>query len=172
MPRENNLTFVTKIDPATEEMVPAKGRRKVFVSYKKDDNRMSGIRDIVIKKTLRMRDCAVWYDDNLTPGVDYDDEIIDAISKCDAMILILTANILQSSYVWDIEVATAIEQKKGIIPIAFDISPDDYAKVEKRLGHTQILRWPVTSGEIGGISEDAVKFDDAFKNALDRFVMD
>ena len=71
MQKIGNLTYTTRINPATEEHLPAEGRRKVFISYKKSDNRLSGIRDIAIKKILRLVDVAVWYDENLTPGENY-----------------------------------------------------------------------------------------------------
>ncbi len=172
MAKSGNLSYVTRIDPATEAHVPADGLRKVFVSYKKSDNIVSGIRDIIVKKILRLVNCAVWYDENLTPGVSYEQEIIDAISECDAVILLLTRDILESEFVWDIEIATARKQKKGIIPVAFGISEADFAEAEKRLGEKlQIMRWPKESAK-GLISEDSMKFDDDFERALDRFVID
>ncbi len=171
MTKHGNLTYVTRIDPATEKHVPAEGLRKVFVSYKKSDNIISGKRDIVIRKILRMVNCAVWYDDNLTPGDEFDKEIIQAITECDAVVLLLTRDILHSDYVWNIEIATAKQQKKGIIPIAFGISAEDFEEAKRRLGDKmQIMRWP-TEGEKGEISDDAMKFDDDFLRGLERFVI-
>ena len=170
--QSGSLKYVTRIDPATELEVPAEGKRKVFVSYKKSDNRLSGVRDITIRKILRLVDCAVWYDDGLTPGVNYEDEIRRAISECDAVVLLLTQDIIESSFVWDIEVATAREQEKGIIPLAFDISPDNFAIAEERLGdRLHILRWP-SAAERGHVSDDAMKFDDSFARALECFLID
>ena len=170
--QSGSLKYVTRIDPATELEVPAEGKRKVFVSYKKSDNRLSGVRDITIRKILRLVDCAVWYDDGLTPGVNYEEEIRRAIAECDAVVLLLTQDIIESSFVWDIEVATAREQEKGIIPLAFDISPDNFAIAEERLGdRLHILRWP-SAAERGHVSDDAMKFDDSFARALECFLVD
>ena len=91
--------------------------------------------------------------------------------------LLLTREILDSSFVWDVEVKTAKEQKKGIIPIAFGIPKETFAKAEEKLGESvQILRWPQSKGEADKPSEEelqeAMKFDDAFQRTLDRFVID
>ncbi len=172
MENHGKLAYVTRIDAESNVPTPAEGLRKVFISYKKSDNIASGIRDIVARKILDIVNCAVWYDENLTPGISYEQEIIDAISECDAVVLLLTRDILKSDYVWDIEVVTAREQKKGIIPIAFGISAEDYAEAERRLGDKlQILRWPAGSDN-SKVSDESIKFDNAFKRALNRFVID
>lgn len=165
-----NLTYITRTNAETGKAVPASGRRKVFISYKKSDNRVTGVRDTVAQKILSIVDCAVWYDEALTPGINYIDEIKAAISECDAIVLLLTQDILESEFVWDIEIKTAIEQKKGIIPLAFDLAPSKYSVAEEKLGgKMQILRWPSTEGSED--SDEMERFDDALERALDRFVI-
>ena len=73
---ENNLTFVTRKDE-NGNTLPSENRRKVFISCKKSDNRYK-IRDRMIGYVLSAFDCAVWFDDSLTPGIDYDEEILQA----------------------------------------------------------------------------------------------
>lgn len=170
MANAGNLTYITRTHSETGRPMPASGRRKVFISYKKSDNRVSGVRDTVAQKILSIVDCAVWYDEALTPGVNYIDEIKAAISECDAVVLLLTQDILESEFVWDVEIKTAVEQKKGIIPLAFDLAPSKYAEAEKKLGDKmQILRWP--SAEDSENSDEMERFDDALERALDRFVI-
>ncbi len=172
MANSGHLSFVTRRDESGRPL-PPQGRRKVFISYRKRDNLSTGVRDIVIDKILGIVDCAVWYDDGgLTPGLDYRQEIIDAITECDAMVLLLTKDIMQSEFVWEVEVPAAVGQQKGIIPIALDISAGDYAEVEKRLGKSniQILRWSSGSEGVHGMVGGA-DFDDALRRALDTFVV-
>lgn len=132
-----NLTFVTRKDENGKDM-PIENKRKIFISYKKSDN-LYGIRDRMVSYVLSCFDCAVWYDDSLTPGVDYDREISEAINASDMVVLLLTKNILESSYVWDIEIKQAFAEKKGIIPVLLGIGQESLGEIERRLGHLQLL---------------------------------
>lgn len=170
MAKAGKLTYKTRIDPATDQPYLPHERGKVFISYKKSDNRLSGVRDIVADKILSMVDCAVWYDENLTPGVDYHDEIQKAISECYAVVLLLTRDVLESDYIWNEEIPAARRQQKGIIPLAFDFPKELFGKVEEKAGERlQIIRWP--NGTDADTNEELEAFDDAFMRALDRFVI-
>lgn len=170
MANAGKLTYRTRINPETDRHYDVNDRGRVFISYKKSDNRLSGVRDIVADRILEMVDCAVWYDENLTPGVDYNDEIQQAISESYAVILLLTRDILESDYVWKEEIPAAIRQQKGIIPIAFDFPKELYGEVERRAGcPMQIIRWP--TGAEADTPEELEAFNDAFLRALDRFVI-
>jgi len=169
--KKGNLEYKTRIDPITGKQEPVEGLRKVFVSYKKDDIRRVNVRDLTIGKILEIADLAVWYDANLTGGRDYKDELIQAVSECDALILLLTENILDSDYVWEVEVATATQQEKPIIPIAFDLAPDKYIEVEKRIGHEiQILRW-ADERQIESGHKSLSDFDNSFRRSLQEHVL-
>ena len=132
-----DLTFVTRKDE-NGDFLPFESRRKVFISYKKSDNQY-GIRDKIAAYVLSALDCAVWYDASLTPGLNYDEEISEALKASDAVILLLTPQILSSAYVWDIEIRQAQLQHKGIIPILLGLEEKHLCQVEARLGHLQLL---------------------------------
>ena len=172
MPNQGELTYVTRIDRQTGKPLPSKGRRKVFISYKKKDNRVNNVRDIVVRRILELVDCAVWFDETLTPGEDFNEEIRQAITESDALVLLLTRNIHEEpSYVWTYEVPVAQEQHKGIIPIAFDLDEKGFALAAKKLGEgTQIYQWPSDKQDDISTNEYA-QFNDGLKNALDRFVI-
>ncbi len=169
-----NLSFVTPTNPETGLPVSADGLRKVFISYRHQDDINTGVRDLIVSKVLELTDnCAVWYDDALTAGVDYLDEITEAISECDAVILLLTSTILDSDFIWEHEIAPALRQEKGIIPIDIDFPDEKYPLIEERLGRREILKWNESStASDGSIKSEFFSFDDSLRRALNTFVLD
>lgn len=161
------LNYVTRTDPETGLFYPAESRRKIFLSYKKSDN-LYNLRDRTVECILDALDCAVWYDSALTPGVDYDEEILQAIRDSDAVVLLLTPNILRSAYVWDVEITAAVKMRKGIIPIALGISQEDLTLVEQKLGHRQLLSGGYLQGEENATR---LKFLEDLGHALHYFVV-
>ena len=145
MEKQTTLKYVTRIDPITGIQSNPEDKRKVFISYKRDDG--ESIRNLITNKIIGLEDVAVWFDEKgLHSGEEYDKEIISAISDCDALVLILTSKILESQYVWNIEVKKAIEQNKGIIPIAYNLPKNVYATAEQKLGKARhILTLPSAS---------------------------
>lgn len=163
----SSLCFVTRKDERGEPL-PEENRCKIFISYRKKDN-LYGIRDRLIQCVLSAADCAVWYDDSLTAGVDYDEEISEAIRDSDVVILLLTGGILKSEYVWNVEVAQAIAQKKGIIPVALGISAADLATVEERLGHMQLLQGDCLYSDAAD-TDSVRRFSESLGRALQYFI--
>lgn len=163
----HHLYYVTRTDPETGLFYPAESRRKIFLSYKKSDN-LYNLRDRTVECILDALDCAVWYDSALTPGVDYDEEILRAIRDSDAVVLLLTPNILRSTYVWEVEIAAAVKMQKGIIPIALGISQEDLALVEQKLGHRQLLSGGYLQGDENATR---LKFLEDLGHALHYFVV-
>lgn len=164
---ESSLKFVTRKDEAGN-FLPIENRRKVFISYRKKDNLYS-IRDRISECILSALDCAVWYDASLTPGVDYDIEISNAIRESDVVVLLLTPNILESQYVWDIEIKQAINQQKGIIPITLGIKEEHINKVVKNLGHIQMLSGNCLCGSCAVEEKNAFTYD--LSRALNQFIV-
>ncbi len=173
MKSESGLSYMTRSDERAQDTLPLGGIPKVFISYKQDEKRQvtdEGLlcaRDVAAKRIVNLSDCAVWHDGLLTPGSDYNTEIRSAILECDAVVLLLTSNVLNSRYIWDIEIRLAKENNKIIIPIAFDFPKLKYRYVEESVGNVHIISWP------GGGDDDATQredreFNDALSRALDR----
>ena len=165
---ENNLTFVTRKDENGKPL-PFENRRKVFISYKKTDNRYR-IRDRIVSYVLSAFDCAVWFDDSLTPGIDYDEEISQAIKASDVVVLLLTENILESDYVWNIEIKQALSEGKGIIPILLNFNPENSGTLEQRLGHRQLLDGSRLLDSEATV-EEKNRFLEALKRAIQQFLL-
>lgn len=177
MKNQDNLHYITRNNTS------AQGKRKVFLSYRKKDikpvnkkKQISLIDKLAIKIT-ELADVAVWYDNNLTGGENYNDEIQEAISQCDAVILLLTKGILDSDYVWDVEIKAAQDKEKPIIPIAYSLSAKHFVDVEKKLNdNVQILNWEEDEEDKIEVDEEENdsqngSFDSSLKRALDRFVL-
>ncbi len=164
---ESSLKFVTRRDE-NGNFLPIENRRKVFISYRKKDNLYS-IRDRIAEYILSALDCAVWYDTSLTPGVDYDIEISNAIRESDVVVLLLTPTILESKYVWDIEIKQAICQQKGIIPITLGIKEEHIPKIEEKLGHIQMLSGNCMCGSYTVDEKNAFIHD--LSRALNQFIV-
>ena len=159
-----NLSFRTREDPVTKEMVSSTDKRRVFISYRHSDENTLPSCSVLIRLILEQYDVAVWYDAGLTAGAEYDEEIKEAIRQSDAFILILSINILSSSYIWAEEVPYAKEMQVPIIPIQAGLSMDDIPEVEKRVGKIHIPLW--FSGKHETVPPFSTEFKEQFANGL------
>ncbi|MBQ1341476.1 MAG: toll/interleukin-1 receptor domain-containing protein [Erysipelotrichaceae bacterium] len=94
----------------------------VFLSYRKKDK-------ILIKKFINeihrvpelARRVGIWYDDYLTVGESYDDNIKKEIEKCDFVVMAVTPRILEeNNYVLKTEYPDACKFGKRIIPVVLE----------------------------------------------------
>ncbi len=168
MKSSSGLSYMTRKDMNAAETHPVGDLPKIFISYKKHEKKQvtdEGLiytRDLAARKIVSLCDCAVWHDGFLTAGGDYNNEIASAIKECDAVILLLTANVLDSNYIWKTEIRLAQENGKTIIPIAFDFPETGYSVVESRLGRNlHVINWP-------GGDEDSVHTESEFNESLAR----
>lgn len=136
-----NLSFITRKDPLNGEPLPAEGKRKIFLSYKRSDEVDLPLCEKLAEYVLKELDVAIWYDHKLTAGKRYDEEIQSAIAQSDAFILLLTPNILSSKYVLEQEIPFAIKQQVAIIPVIAGISENDIPNIENVLGRVHMPVW-------------------------------
>ena len=106
------------IDDKLFRRIKSEFAKKIFLSYRKKDIAEAKKLLSVIKEMDEMWDTSVWYDDYLTPGEDYNEEIDEAIDECDLFLLLVTPNLLEEgNYVSTIEYPRAEEKKKNIMAI-------------------------------------------------------
>jgi len=84
----------------------------VFISYSHVDEHIIERLIIGLKRKL----CRVFYDEGLTPGESWNDELARRLLACDCVVVLLTKNSVSSKYVKN-ELNFAITKDKKIIPI-------------------------------------------------------
>lgn len=84
----------------------------VFLSYSHVDRELLQKILVGLKKQL----CRVWYDEGLTPGESWNDELAERIKTADAVVVVLTENSCNSQFVRS-EMNYAISKQKKIIPV-------------------------------------------------------
>ena len=90
----------------------------IFLSYRKKDRKYAQEVMRLIHKSPFARDIAIWYDEYLTPGEDFNESIRHAFEKSDLFALVVTPNLLeQANYVMRVEYPMANETGKKILPI-------------------------------------------------------
>ncbi|EOS25915.1 hypothetical protein C806_01454 [Lachnospiraceae bacterium 3-1] len=111
------------------EEIRAEFKVQCFLSYRKIDRKYVNQIMKVLHKNEIMWDVAIWYDDYLIPGENFDDFIKKEIEKSDIFVLLVTPNLtIAENYVMKIEYPLAIEQKKEIIPILVEETSYDTLK--------------------------------------------
>lgn len=90
----------------------------IFLSYRKKDR--SAAQEIMhlIHKNEFCRDVAIWYDEFLAPGEDFNASIQKAIEKSDLFAMVITPNIVEpDNYIILHEYPMADTAKKAILPL-------------------------------------------------------
>ena len=89
----------------------------IFLSYRKKDRKYAKELMQLIHKNDFCRDIAIWYDEFLTPGENFNDAIKHALDKSDLFIMTVTPNLVsEQNYVMTIEYPMARKAGKHIIP--------------------------------------------------------
>lgn len=89
----------------------------VFLSYRKKDRRYAQDLMRLIHKNEFCRDIAIWYDEFLLPGENFNEAIADAMKRCSLFTLAVTPNIVEpGNYVMRLEYPEAKKAGKPILP--------------------------------------------------------
>lgn len=96
----------------------------IFLSYRKKDRLHAQKLMRLIHKNPYCRDIAIWYDEYLTPGRDFENEISDALKKSDFFVLVVTPHLLEKNkdngtlnYVARVEYPMALAEKKEVLAV-------------------------------------------------------
>lgn len=132
----------------------------IFLSYRKKDRYEAQKLMKLIHKNDFCRDIAIWYDEFLTPGEDFNENIADALNKSRLFALAVTPNLVnERNYVQTTEYPMAKEAGKVILPVELvetdrellqsffaDIPPA--VNVKDEYAFVSILRYAVNFGLI------------------------
>lgn len=96
----------------------------IFLSYRKKDRKYAQELMRLIHKNEQYRDIAIWYDEFLIPGENFNDSIEEALEKSDLFVLTVTPNLInEMNYVMTIEYPEAKRKGKPILPV--ELVPTD-----------------------------------------------
>ncbi len=102
----------------------------IFLSYRKKDRAYAQKIMHLIHESEFCRDIAIWYDEFLVPGEDFNDAIKDAFDKSGLFVLAVTPNLLEKpNYVMSVEYPMALQNKKNVLPI--EMVDTDSAKLNE-----------------------------------------
>lgn len=116
---------------------PPRHAKRVFVSYSHRNTHWLGRLRAHLSGLRRSNEIETWTDQEILPGDLWDKKIKDALAEADVFILLLSADFIDSNYIWDIELKTAIERFK---------------KDQKMV--ITILVEPLDIGGLPGVTED------------------
>lgn len=94
----------------------------IFLSYRKKDRKYAQELMNLIHKNSHFQGVAIWYDEYLNLGENYNNEIQQALEKSNVFVLLVTPSLLEKrdgvlNYVARIEYPLAKENGKNIVPI-------------------------------------------------------
>ncbi len=149
------------------------GMGKVFVSYKKPRIRLC---KRVTEDILNSVNCAVWYDRNLTPGAQYNDEIAAAIDEANAFVLLVGYETFdEEGYVMKKELPRALERRIPIIPVVIDNDEELIKKADKLLEQRHMLKMSEPEEymrELERVLKDTILSEDEQENVIKAFAQD
>lgn len=106
----------------------------VFLSYRKQDKPLAAEVIRLINSASECRGYALWYDEYLTVGENYDNEIRQYVEVSDVFLLLLTDKMLEKgSYALEQEYARALQDRKKIVLINALTRLDDISLLPKGL---------------------------------------
>lgn len=142
----------TLLENVERERINQNFSGSAFLSYRKADRKFAVDLIKLIHQKEECRDCAIWYDEYLTAGESYDEEIKSYIDFCQVFLFLVTNNMLkEDNYAIHEEYKRAKELNKNIIivdMIAEDHTLPDYLMEGNRyIGLQDIGTLPLVMGE-------------------------
>ncbi len=100
------------------ETIAANLDATLFLSYRHIDRPLANRLMSAIHDVPELRDVAIWYDEQLTVGNDYNDEILTSVRTSDVFVLAVTPSLLEDgNYVMTEEYPTAVRAAVPILPV-------------------------------------------------------
>ncbi len=134
----------------------------IFLSYRKKDRQHAQNLMRLIHKNDFCRDIAIWYDEFLTPGEDFNTSIQAALEKSSLFAMVVTPNLIsEHNYIMRVEYPMARANGKPILP--FEMVPTDAAALRSSYrdipaaadaGDGEVLRGALQQAIAPGKKED------------------
>lgn len=108
------------VDAGLSQRIRSHFDAHIFLSYRKKDRRHAQALMRLIHQFPQFRDIALWYDEFLTPGEDFNDEIKQHLNDSKLFALTVTPNLVnEENYVKKHEYPMAHRIGKPVIPVQF-----------------------------------------------------
>ncbi len=105
------------LDDKTTERIRKAFDAYIFLSYRKKDRHHANELMGLIHKNPLYRDVAIWYDEFLIPGENFNENIDKALKKSDLFAMLVTPNLVnEKNYVQTVEYPNARKAGKTILP--------------------------------------------------------
>ncbi len=140
-------TYIRSVLVSSElaEKVRAAFDAYIFLSYRKKDRKKAQELMRLIHRNPLCRDIAIWYDEFLTPGEDFNQAIEKMLKHSDLFALVVTPNLVNEiNYVMTTEYPAARKQEKPVLPV--EMEETDWGQLEE---YYEALP-PCVRGEEGG----------------------
>ena len=84
--------------------------KKIFISYSKSDKAYLENLQKQLNPLVRQELVEVWDDTHLVPGANWDQSIRQELLTADIILLLVSADLMATDYIWDIEMSAALER--------------------------------------------------------------
>ncbi len=135
---QNYLQSILHTDEETAR-IRAAFDDSLFLSYRKKDRAHAQKLMKAIHQNEDLRDMAIWYDEYLVPGENFNNAILDNLEHSNAFLLAVTPNLVcENNYVQAVEYPRACALGKPIIPVEM-VATDRTQMAAKYAGIPDIL---------------------------------
>ena len=113
------------VDDKTAERIRKAFDAYIFLSYRKKDRAAAQKVMQRIHQIKACRDMAIWYDEFLTPGENFNDEIEEALRKSSLFTMVVTPSLLEDpNYVQTTEYPAAVDMGMKTLPVEAEETDD------------------------------------------------
>jgi internalin A len=141
---QEEVEAILQYKPSKRETV------RVFFSYAHEDEDIKDGLEKHLQVLQRAGSVDLWTDRMISPGEEWDVSIKQALMAADIVLLLISADFIASSYIWEVELATALQRHASglavVIPVfcrACEFSDMPFSKLQGLPKHAR----PIASAE-------------------------
>lgn len=142
------------------EMIQSSFRLHLFISYRKKDWQYAQNLMGYLQSLETSWDVALWYDDYLIPGEDFNQVIKENLEKSEVFTLLVTPALEEENYISKQEYPLALDAKKTIIPVEMESADSEkLARLYKDLPEIRSVSDPVLRKRLNRLLQSDTSFD-------------
>ena len=131
---------------------------KGFVSYRKKNR--AAMKKLIseLRKYSSLRRLALWYDDSLQPGENYNDQIADELETSDFILFVVTPDLLEEgNYVLETEYVQAVNSGKSLIAVEMEnVDMETFMMAYPKLKPVKINELDLAVAQIENVLRDGL----------------